>query len=151
MNHSSKLVGAAIFAMMMAKCGSAIADEPIVGDWKTESGETAAIAPCGNAFCITLKTGQYAGKRIGNLTGNGSSYSGTITDPADSKEYSGSAKVSESSIVWSGDRKPGKDGKLPAVGNTVDVKNASWTNTIGASELGTVWTDPLVISARSLQ
>jgi len=24
----------------------------------------------------------------------------------------------------------------------VDVKNANWTNTIGASELGTVWTDP---------
>ena len=25
-------------------------------------------------------------------------------------------------VVWSGDRKPGKDGKLPPVGNTVDVK-----------------------------
>jgi len=24
----------------------------------------------------------------------------------------------------------------------VDIKNANWTNTIGASELGTVWTDP---------
>jgi hypothetical protein len=31
---------------------------------------------------------------------------------------------------------------LPAVGNTVDVKNATWTNTIGASELITVWKDP---------
>ncbi|MFT4542626.1 MAG: hypothetical protein ACI835_005094 [Planctomycetota bacterium] len=28
------------------------------------------------------------------------------------------------------------------VGNTVDVKAANWTNTIGASELATVWTDP---------
>jgi hypothetical protein len=45
-------------------------------------------------------------------------------------------------VVWSGDRKPGANGKLPAVGNTVDVANANWTNTIGASELGTVWTDP---------
>ena len=45
-------------------------------------------------------------------------------------------------VVWSGDRKPGKDGKLPPVGNTVDVAKATWTNTIGASELGTVWTDP---------
>jgi len=45
-------------------------------------------------------------------------------------------------VAWSGDRKPGKGGKLPAVGNTVDAKTASWTNTIGASELGTVWTDP---------
>jgi hypothetical protein len=45
-------------------------------------------------------------------------------------------------VVWSGERKPGKDGKLPPVGDTVDAKTASWSNTIGASELGTVWTDP---------
>jgi hypothetical protein len=45
-------------------------------------------------------------------------------------------------IAWSDDRKPGKDGKLPPVGNTVDVKTASWTNTVGASELGAVWSDP---------
>ena len=45
-------------------------------------------------------------------------------------------------VAWSGDRKPGKDGKVPPVGNTVDAKTASWTNTICASELGTVWTDP---------
>ncbi len=45
-------------------------------------------------------------------------------------------------VAWSGDRKFGANGKLPPVGNTVDVKNATWTNTIGASELGTVWTDP---------
>lgn len=45
-------------------------------------------------------------------------------------------------VVWSDDRKPGKDGKLPAVGNTVDVENATWANTIGAAELITVWQDP---------
>jgi hypothetical protein len=45
-------------------------------------------------------------------------------------------------VAWSGDRRVGSDGKLPAVGNTVDVANANWTNTIGASELATVWTDP---------
>jgi len=45
-------------------------------------------------------------------------------------------------IAWSGDRRPGRDGKLPAVGNTVDAATASFTNTIGASELGAVWTDP---------
>jgi len=45
-------------------------------------------------------------------------------------------------VTWSGDRKAGANGKLPAVGNTVDVANANWTNSIGASELGTIWTDP---------
>ncbi|MEJ2383023.1 MAG: DUF3604 domain-containing protein [Xanthomonadales bacterium] len=45
-------------------------------------------------------------------------------------------------VAWSAGREPGADGKLPPVGNTVDIENANWTNTIGASELGTVWTDP---------
>jgi len=45
-------------------------------------------------------------------------------------------------VVWSDDRKPGKDGKLPPIGNTVDVANATWTNTIGSPELITVWKDP---------
>jgi Protein of unknown function (DUF3604) len=33
-------------------------------------------------------------------------------------------------------------GKAPAVGNTVDLKTASYTNNVGATELGTVWEDP---------
>jgi hypothetical protein len=45
-------------------------------------------------------------------------------------------------VAWSGDRQPGADGKLPAVGSTVDVANATWTNTIGSAELITAWTDP---------
>ena len=45
-------------------------------------------------------------------------------------------------VVWSGDRKPDANGKLPAVGNTVDPKRVTFTNTIGAPELITVWTDP---------
>ena len=47
-------------------------------------------------------------------------------------------------VAWSGDRKLGSNGKLPAVGNSVDVDvaNANWTNSIGVSELGVVWTDP---------
>jgi len=45
-------------------------------------------------------------------------------------------------VVWSGDRALDANNKLAAVGNTVDVANATWTNVIGASELGTVWTDP---------
>ena len=45
-------------------------------------------------------------------------------------------------VVWSGDRKPGADGKLSSVGNTVDVENATWKNSIGAPELITFWKDP---------
>ena len=46
-------------------------------------------------------------------------------------------------VVWSGDRKPdAKTGKVPAVGNTVDVKTAIYSNSIGATELIGEWTDP---------
>ncbi len=47
-------------------------------------------------------------------------------------------------VVW-GDaekRRAGRDGKVPAVGSTVDVANATWTNTIGDPELIAVWKDP---------
>ena len=45
-------------------------------------------------------------------------------------------------VVWGGDRELDADGKLPDVGNTVDVENATWTNSIGAAELIGVWKDP---------
>jgi Protein of unknown function (DUF3604) len=45
-------------------------------------------------------------------------------------------------VAWSDDRKPGADGKLPAVGNTVDLATATYTNSIGAAELSTLWKDP---------
>jgi hypothetical protein len=45
-------------------------------------------------------------------------------------------------VVWSGNRKLDSKGKLPAIGNTVDVKSATYTNTIGAAQLAVVWTDP---------
>jgi hypothetical protein len=45
-------------------------------------------------------------------------------------------------VVWSDDRKLGADGKLPSVGNTVNVEKAIWKNSIGSTELISVWTDP---------
>jgi hypothetical protein len=45
-------------------------------------------------------------------------------------------------VVWSDDRAPGADGKLPPVGNTVNVEKATWSDTIGTPELIGVWTDP---------
>jgi len=46
-------------------------------------------------------------------------------------------------VVLSDDRKADpKTGKVPAVGNTVDIKKATYTNDIGDSQLSAVWTDP---------
>lgn len=46
-------------------------------------------------------------------------------------------------VVWSDKRKiDKKSGKLPPVGNTVDVKTATYENSIGDNMLSIVWTDP---------
>jgi Protein of unknown function (DUF3604) len=45
-------------------------------------------------------------------------------------------------VVWAGEREQDANGKVPPVGDTVNVARATWTNDIGSAELGTVWTDP---------
>lgn len=45
-------------------------------------------------------------------------------------------------VAWSGNRKRDAKGKVAAVGNSVDLKTATYQNTIGASELMGSWTDP---------
>ncbi len=45
-------------------------------------------------------------------------------------------------VAWSGDRSIDSDGRLPAVGSTVDAQTATYSNDIGAPTLSTVWEDP---------
>lgn len=45
-------------------------------------------------------------------------------------------------VKWAGDRQPGADGKLPPVGNTVNLKTAEYSNSIGAAELVGFFEDP---------
>ena len=45
-------------------------------------------------------------------------------------------------VAWSGERQPGADGKLPAVGSTVNLETARYANSIGAVTLSTLWEDP---------
>jgi len=89
-------------AALSFSAAAAHAAEPIEGSWKTASGETAAIGKCGSAYCVTLKTGKYAGKQIGKLSGKDGEYSGEITDPAEDKTYSGSGSVTGNSLKMKG-------------------------------------------------
>ena len=52
-------------------------------------------------------------------------------------------------IDWSGDRELDAAGKLAAVGNTVDLKSARYTNTIGQAEFAVKWSDPDFDAAQS--
>ena len=45
-------------------------------------------------------------------------------------------------MAWSGQRKLDANGKLPAVGNTVDTQAATYTNNVGEAELFAHWVDP---------
>ena len=56
-------------AALAFSAASVQAAEPIEGNWKTASGATAQIAPCGGSYCVTLKTGKHAGKQIGKMSG----------------------------------------------------------------------------------
>ncbi len=98
-----KLFSTAAFAasLLFAASTPALSDV-IVGNWKTQSGETAAITKCGGSFCIRLKTGTYSGKQIGKMAGGNGTYDGTVTDPADDKVYTGSASVKGSSMRLKG-------------------------------------------------
>ena len=54
----------------------------------------------------------------------------------------GSVQEQVFDVAWSGERQPDRRGRLPAVGNSVDLAKAQWRNNIGAAELATVWQDP---------
>jgi Protein of unknown function (DUF3604) len=45
-------------------------------------------------------------------------------------------------VAWMDDCKPDLAGKIPPIRSTVDIANASYSNSIGAVELKSVWTDP---------
>ena len=98
--RNARTAAGALGALVMMSVPALAAD--IEGNWTTLSGETAAIAACGSSFCITLKTGAYAGKQIGKLAPDGNGYKGTIVDPVDDKEYSGNAEVNGAVLTLKG-------------------------------------------------
>lgn len=87
----------------VAMMAGAVHADPILGNWKTQKGATAAITSCGGGFCITLKSGQHSGKRIGTFSASGSgNYSGKVTDPENDKTYNGKATLSGNTLKMGG-------------------------------------------------
>jgi uncharacterized protein (DUF2147 family) len=87
----------------------------VTGMWKTEGGETASIAACGPDYCITAKTGKFAGEKLGTFTGAADSYTGRITDPRTKAVYAGKLTVEGDSL------------KLRGCATSVLCKTQTWT------------------------
>jgi uncharacterized protein (DUF2147 family) len=91
----------AIVAMSAFIAGPSFAND-LPGLWKTPDGVTAEIAACPQSWCITLKTGRFAGKTIGHLKPAKGRFEGRITDPSNNKTYEGHAKVAGNTLKLSG-------------------------------------------------
>lgn len=89
-------------ASLMIAASPVLSAEPIVGKWKTQSGETANIAACGSSYCVKLETGKFKGQQIGKMSGTGGKYQGEITDPAADKTYAGSGTVNGTKLSMKG-------------------------------------------------
>lgn len=92
----------AFAGVLLALAATPALADPIEGQWRTKSGETAQIAQCGDAFCVTLTTGSHKGKQIGRVSGSDGKYSGTITDPKNDKTYSGNASLNGDTLKMQG-------------------------------------------------
>ncbi len=58
-------------------------------------------------------------------------------------DTSGQTREKVFDVIWSdADKRKAVAGKIPAVGNTVDIASSSYTNSIGAPQLSTRWIDP---------
>lgn len=64
-------------------------------------------------------------------------------------DRNGDAQEKIFDVKWAGNRKIGANGKLPAIGNTVDLKTGKYTNDIGVPELKAIWSDPEYNPAQS--
>jgi uncharacterized protein (DUF2147 family) len=102
-------------AFFLTATSLANAADPLLGNWKTQNGETSEISRCGAGYCITAKSGQFAGRQIGIFSARDDSYSGKITDPQTNRTYSGTLKVSGDSI------------KLTGCAMNVLCKSQTWT------------------------
>ncbi|GGE07600.1 hypothetical protein GCM10011390_28310 [Aureimonas endophytica] len=92
----------AALCLLSLGAGSALAEEPILGQWRSPGGRIVEVKDCGGQFCATVLTGQHKGKSVGTLSGKGGEYRGTVTDPRDDRDYAGTAKVEGSRLVLEG-------------------------------------------------
>jgi uncharacterized protein (DUF2147 family) len=89
-------------ATLTLMAGAADGADLLSGNWKTGGGETAMIAQCGSDYCITAKSGKFAGQQLGSFSGTAGIYDGRLTDPQNKATYSGKLTLSGDSLTLRG-------------------------------------------------
>jgi uncharacterized protein (DUF2147 family) len=89
-------------ALLALSTGVGWAQEPVLGTWKTQVGTMAVIDQCGQGYCITMKTGDHAGQKIGSFRGRNGSFTGTIIEPESRKTFDGVLTVSGNTVRMKG-------------------------------------------------
>ncbi len=121
------------------------------GGWDFTSDDAMSRLPAGTGYAKGVPMGSDLTKAVGGksptflVAAMKDPYSGNLDRIQIIKGWldrAGNKHEKVYDVAWSGERQPGEDGKLPPVGNTVNVAEATWTNSIGAPELITVWKDP---------
>ena len=92
------MMATAALALTATSTG-AMAEDLIIGKWKAPGGGIVEVVSCGGDFCATVVSGEHKGKSVGKMSGQGTQYDGTVTDPRDSKTYEGSVEVQESGSI----------------------------------------------------
>ncbi len=87
---------AAVSAILIGSASFAAAD-PIEGTWKrpeSKGGTLEIIAKCADAFCVTVGSGDYNGKKAGSFKKNADgTYSGKLTEMKTGISFSGTGTV----------------------------------------------------------
>ncbi len=78
------------------------AQEAVIGTWKTQVGTTAVIDQCVEGYCITMKTGDHAGQRIGSFQRRNGGFVGTIVEPDSKKTFDGVLSVAGDTVRMRG-------------------------------------------------
>ena len=118
------------------------------GGWDFDDDDTGDVAANG------YEKGVPMGGDLSNASGRAPSFLvAALKDPVDGNldriqvikgwvDAGGMPQEKIYNVAWSDNRKMKRDGSLPPVGNTVDVSNGNYENTIGDPMLAAAWTDP---------
>lgn len=97
---SRRLIIALISCAMLG--GSASAAEPIIGLWRLPNGILIDAHERNGEYCGTVISGEFKGRSIGCVKGEGGRYRGQIIKVKDGKRYKGRAWVDGDVLAVSG-------------------------------------------------